>query len=371
MDLHWNNMNLQHNIALPEQHEGARPAPGRDAILLALDALYKGRKPSQFDNPLPLRAGGADPLDAILMWRRAGPVAHWHYVTLGLSELYGKTANNPAVSGYGFELSFRLAIEPGAAEAPLWPMHLLQSLARYVFASGNGFHDGHRLSTNGPISLGSPTHLCALGFAFDPELPAIDTPNGHLAFLQLIGLTIDEERAAQQWETRKLLELLLPDMPLWITDLRRGSLLTTPAVQARVLDGIRKDGSSCVAVYTDLLEITENRRLLRRPVADITLGARQIAQLAELIPLRLPFGRPFVLAGPRWKLHFELAKRNHWRVERGVLKLFVMPRSVHELATLLHPRKGVYKLPAFPRIRWDVRQTVIRNAQGDVVDVIG
>ena len=365
-------MNSPHATALLEQHNGKDlGAPGWQAIARALDALYTGRKPRQYDNPNPWRLGGEDPLDAISVWQRAEPLPHWHYVTAGFSELYAKQGNNKAVSGFGFELSLRVAAEPGATEPPLWPMHLLQNLARYVFKSGNAFHDGHRLDTNGPISLGGLTRLCALGFAFDPELPAIDTPNGHLAFLQVIGLTQDEARAAQQWETRKLLDLLRPDIPLWITDLKRSSLLARPTVLAQVNKGIRLDGSACVAVYADLLQVALRKQFLRRTLAEITLGARQIVQLAELLPLRLPFGRPFTLSGPGWKLHFEAAPRNRWRIERGVLTIRVNPSGVQELATLLHPRQGVYKLPAFPGILWNVQKTTIRNAQGDVVEVVG
>jgi suppressor of fused-like protein len=367
-------MNSQHTTALPGHDDGGdadHAAPGWDAITHALAALYKGRKPRQFDNPNPWRLGGEDPLDAISAWQRAEPVPHWHYVTSGFSELYAKKNNNPALSGFGFELTFRVAAELHVTEPPVWPMHLLQSLARYVFKSGAGFHEGHRMSTNGPISLGAPTSLCALGFAADPELPAIETPNGRVVFLQVIGLTDDEERAAQQWDLRKLLALLLPVMPLWITDIRRESLLVLPVMLARALEGIRKDGSSSVALYADLLEVSVRKKLLRKPVAEITLGARQIAQLAELLPLRLPFGRPLTMAGPRWKLHFVLAKRNAWRVDGGVLTLSVNAKSVAELTTLLHPRQGVYKLPSFQHILWNVRPTTIRSADGGIVEIIG
>lgn len=367
-------MNAQHTTAHPGHDDGRdadRAAPGWDAIAQALAALYKGRKPRQYDNPNPWRLGGEDPLDAISAWQRAEPVPHWHYVTSGLSELYAKSTSNPAVSGFGFELTLRVAAELHVTEPPLWPMHLLQSLARYVFKSGNGFHAGHRISANGPITLGAPTSLCALGFDLDPELPAIDTPNGRMLFLQVIGLTEDEERAAQQWDMRKLLAALRPVMPLWITDVERGSLLAETAMLARVIDGIRKDGSSSTALYADVLEVSVRKKLLRKPVAEITLGARQIAQLAELLPLRLPFGRALTLSGPRWKLHFVLAKRNAWRVEGGVLTLSVNAKTVNELTTLLHPRLGVYKLPSFQHILWNVRQTTIRAADGGIVDIIG
>lgn len=367
-------MNAQHTPASPGHDNGrdAHPAaPGWDAIGQALAGLYQGRKPRQFDNPNPWRLGGDDPLDAISAWQRAEPVPHWHYVTAGLSELYDKKNGNPAVSGVGFELTLRVAAPLHVTEPPLWPMHLLQSLARYVFKSGNALHEGHRMSANGPISLGAPTALRALGFAPDPELPAIDTPNGRLLFLQVIGLTDDEERAAQQWDLRKLLDLLRPSMPLWITDIARGSLLAEAAMLARVLDGIRTDGSSSSAVYTDLLEVGVRKKLLRKGTADITLGARQIAQLAELLPLRLPFGRPLTLSGPRCKLHFVLARRNAWRLEAGVLTISVNARTVSELCTLLHPRQGVYRLPSFQHILWNVRQTTIRAADGGIVEIIG
>ena len=64
-----------------------------------------------------------------MYWAHA-PVPHWHYVTYGFSELYAKESSDAATSGYGFELTFRLAAE--AAEnadstPPVWPMNLLQN----------------------------------------------------------------------------------------------------------------------------------------------------------------------------------------------------------------------------------------------------
>lgn len=350
---------------------GIVDAPGRDAIASTLDALYRGRQPRSFDNPNPRRRGGDDPLDTISVWQRAEPAPHWHYVSYGLSDLYGKTSTS-AASGHGFELTLRVAVAAGELEPPLWPMHLLQSLARYVYRTGHGFHDGHRMSANGPMSLGSPSQLCSMAFRFDPELPAIDTANGSVAFLQVVGLTLDEEAVAQKWDTRKLLDALLPFMPLWQTDLKRQSLLGQPGVMGRATDGIRRDGSSSSAAYTDLLDISVQKRLLRKPLAQVTLGARQIEQLAEFIPLRLPFDKSFVLAGPKGRLHFALAKKDSWSIGRdGALRLHVSRKSVTEFATLLHPRQGVYKLPSFQHILWDVKPTTIRNAEGGIVDIIG
>lgn len=367
-------MTLQHSTekiepALPV--EDAPVAPGLDALTAALAQLYKGRKPRQFDNPQPRSLGGDDPLTSICVWQRAEPTPHWHYVTYGFSDLFNKTTADPASSGFGFELTFRVACGRDAVDPPLWPLHLLQSLARYVFNSGNGFRDGHRVSTNGPITLGLPTHLGAVAFSPDPELPAIDTVHGHVAFLQVIGLTDDEERAAQAWDTRKLLDQLAPHLPLWITDLQRGSVLARPAVHKLVTEATRKEGSSSGIVLTDLLLVATQKRFLRPAQAQITLGARQIAQMIELLPLRLPFGRPFMLCGPGWRVQFEPGRRNRWHVAGKLLTIEVSANSVQEFATLLHARQGVYKLPSFQNILWDVKQTTIRNALGELVDIIG
>ncbi len=296
---------------------------------------------------------------------------HWHYVTYGLTDLFEKSSSS-AASGFGFELTFRLAADPQQQEPPLWPMHLLQSLARYVFRTRNGFHDGHRMSTNGPITLGSPTALCALAFTFDPELPAFDSPNGSVAFLQVVGLTLDEEAVAQKWDTHKLLTTLLPYMPMYVTNMNRGSLLTEPGVMTQATSGIRADGSSSSATFTDLLDIREHKRFLRKATVEIALGARQIEQLAEFLPLRLPFGKPFSLVGPTARLFFDLGRKNEVQLGREGTVLFkVNAATVQEFATLLHPRKGVYKLPSFQQVLWDVKLTTIRNAEGDVVEVIG
>ena len=131
---------LDKNVALqPEPGTDASAAPGRAAIASALDVLYQGRQPRTFENANPWSRGGEDPLDAISVWQRAEPVPHWHYVSYGLSDLYAKKSPSSA-SGFGFELTLRAAVEPGATEPPLWPMHLLQSLARYVYRTGHGFH---------------------------------------------------------------------------------------------------------------------------------------------------------------------------------------------------------------------------------------
>jgi hypothetical protein len=67
-------------------------------------------------------------IDGVSVYRAARP-AHWHLVTFGLSELYAKESDEPAVSGWGFELTMRVPRQRGD-QAPLWALGLLQGIAK-------------------------------------------------------------------------------------------------------------------------------------------------------------------------------------------------------------------------------------------------
>ena len=360
------------------------PSPGWDAISARLGQLYPGQEPKHFGTLISHMLGGPDPLDGISAWRRTDPVPHWHFVTYGLSELYAKESDDPKVSGYGFELTFRLAMEPGEvvdpnAEPPAWALNFLQNLARYVFQSGNVFRDGHWMTANGPIALDRETKICSMGFVTDPELAGpLATPNGSLEFLQVVGLTLDEERAAKQWRTRNLLEVLLPHLPLWVTDLGRDSLLALPAVKQQVEEGLRRDGSASGFLFTDVLGIQQVKRLLRKPITQITLGARQVEELVALLPLRLPFGRTLRVAGHEWQLLLEPAGPGgsnnvvEWKGEdENAVLLRLTDATVQQWAQTLQARQGSYVLPLLPQVEWVVQKTTIKDSTGKVVDVIG
>lgn len=50
--------------------------------------------------------------------------------------LFFRYTGPDGMSGFGFELSFRLKREPEESAPPTWPAELMQGLARYVFQSG-------------------------------------------------------------------------------------------------------------------------------------------------------------------------------------------------------------------------------------------
>ena len=146
--------------------------------------------------------GGNDPLHGISVYLRTDPVPHFHFVTYGFTDLFTKETDDPDESGFGFELTFRLARARRATdEPPAWALNFLQNLARYVFGTGNRFGAGHKMGLNGPIALDHDTQDHGDLFADDPELGEIDSAFGKARFVQVVGITDDEYKLIQEWST--------------------------------------------------------------------------------------------------------------------------------------------------------------------------
>ncbi|EPQ15181.1 Suppressor of fused like protein [Myotis brandtii] len=182
--------------------------------------------------------GGPDPLDYVSMYRNVGsPSAnipeHWHYISFGLSDLYGDSrvhefTGTDGPSGFGFELTFRLKRETGESAPPTWPAELMQGLARYVFQSENTFCSGDHVSWHSPLD-NSESRIQHMLLTEDPQMQPVQTPFGVVTFLQIVGVCTEELHAAQQWNGQGILELLrmvpVAGGPWLITDMRRGETI--------------------------------------------------------------------------------------------------------------------------------------------------
>ncbi|XP_004925102.1 suppressor of fused homolog [Bombyx mori] len=211
-----------------EQLVPVAPA-GLKALCDACSQLYPDQpNPLQVTTRLKYWLGGQDPLDYISMYRNPGKPEenippHWHYISFGLSDLHGDgrvhpppdraalSAGAPLPSGCGIELTFRLAAD-GAEHPPLWPAALLQALARYVFTTGNKLCAGDHISWHRPLdgerSGGRMRHLLV---ATEPQLRHARTPHGIVTFLQMVGCTSRELRAAQRSSVCEVLKLIAQD----------------------------------------------------------------------------------------------------------------------------------------------------------------
>jgi hypothetical protein len=343
-------------------------AAGWDAITAALDSVYGGREPMHYATLIKYALGGPDPIDGISAYARDDThPPHFHIVTYGFTELYAKESESTEWSGYGFELTFRVARAATEAAPPAWALNFLQNLARYVFSSGNTFEAGHYVDLNGPIALERSTDIRAIGFALDPELPPRDTPHGKMQFLQVVGLTLDELAAARRWRTDGVLGLLKGTSPLLVTDLARPSLLRDPANRAALDRGVASDGSSCGALFVDLIRV-------EAPAGQacvITLSATLVRDLVDLLPARLAFGRSLSVVAPDTRVEFEPAQKPGFAKRDGAFVVRLPAAAAIELAKAIVPKRGEYTVPSAPGLRIVVVPATIRDRDGNVLDVVG
>ncbi|XP_018332053.1 suppressor of fused homolog [Agrilus planipennis] len=236
-----------------------------------LESLYSLCRKIYPDQPNPLQVtallkywlGGPDPLDYISMYANPGnPQAnippHWHYISFGLSDLHGdgrvhEVTTPNGVSGYGFELSFRLQRHPEETAPPTWPATLMQSLAKYVFQSGNTLCAGDHVSWHCALD-NSESRIQHMLMTTDPQLRSTQTPFGSVDFVQIVGVCAEELRAAQQWTGTGVLEMLSrfsqTGGPWLITDMRRGECIfdVDPAAHEKIENGFEVEGSNLSGV---------------------------------------------------------------------------------------------------------------------------
>jgi suppressor of fused len=344
-------------------------APGWHAIDDACEQLYPDQK-----DPLHCASAPHPPMGEGLIYGisayKAEKPKHWHFVTYGFSELYAKETDDPDVSGWGFELTFRLA-RGKEKEPPAWAINFLMNLGKYVRRSGNPFGAGHFMDLNGPICLGSATAIRAIGFTLDPLLGTIDTPNGRVEFLQVVGLALDEHDACSDWKARPVFDLLRESNPLLVTDLDRRSALEDPAVAARVEAGIDSEGSSAPGTYVSVVEWKTNSSG-KAQTATLTLGARGVQSLLPKLRSRLAHGRDFMLMGREFAVEFRAAKKSGWKTgKNNLLTIDLTPTTLATVRETLKPIRGKYTWPDLPGLTLVVQPSEITDSTGKVVEVVG
>ena len=212
-------------------------APGWDAIESALEKIYNPTNERHYSSQLHASLGGEDYLAGVSIFDSIKGATHRHVVSFGMSELYyDPQSAQEEFSGWGFEFSMRIAPfadDPdsksfGGAVAlhePFWAISLMQNLAKYVYNSKKWFEAYHFIPTNSPLRLNTDTKPVGVAFAPDPVLGGIDTPNGRVEFLQMVGITqreldwLREDSTTERVE--RLIDMMRKDNPLLITDLKR------------------------------------------------------------------------------------------------------------------------------------------------------
>jgi suppressor of fused len=332
--------------------EPDKEGPGLAALKAHVDRIDSGPPSDQFfpRNPRRFQRGG--PLHAVTVHALDDP-RHWHLVTYGLSELFEKESPDKDVSGWGFELTFRLARGDGDDEAPEWASDLLTNLAAYVWESGHDFAHGDHVDLRGPIKLDAETAITAAAIVTDPTLATVRGPFGRVEFLQVVGLTADELELCRAWRTDAVLDLLTSANPLGVTDLDRPSLLDDPAVRERAEAGIGAEGSSLDELRVGTLRLIEHGRRAKRVV--IQMGAGAAAGLGPALRRKLNgAGATFQMVGGPVKVTFVVAEPARWQLSGRGVEVDVPLAGVDVLAGLFTGKPGSAELPGLRGLRFVV-----------------
>ncbi len=169
-------------------------ATGWDSISNVFDEIYPNQKnPKHYGTLIKWSLGGKDPLDGISVYDGGD---YWHFITYGLSELYEKKSENKEISGYGMEFTFKLKKDNYENEEDeiMGICGILQSIARMTFTEGEIFKPYEYLYTGQKEGMDTKMKSNITGFITVPEtkIQEIETPNGKVIFVELIGVTDNE-----------------------------------------------------------------------------------------------------------------------------------------------------------------------------------
>ncbi|PPS22215.1 suppressor of fused domain protein [Brachyspira murdochii] len=205
---------------------------GFDAITKTFEKIYKEQKePLHYRPIISYELGGKDPLDGVSVYRGNG---YYHFVTYGFSELYEKESEDKEYSGFGFELTFKLKMnekqinntkdEDASDDEVKSAVGFLQQLAGYVFESGSIFNPYQYIWTKQKEGIDSKQKSKITGFITIPdEAGEINTPNGKVIFVELVGATDSELNAI--YDKKITVKELAQKIGTDITDYNRASLL--------------------------------------------------------------------------------------------------------------------------------------------------
>jgi len=343
-------------------------APGWAAIDGALEPIYGSEEPPFHYAPSAPAFLSNDPLNGISVYKsNAFGRDHWHFITYGFSELYDKETDDPSTSGYGFELTIRVARDASEAEPSPWTFNFLQNLGRYVFSSGNVFEPGHYMNLNSPIAIGSETKIRGIAFMAEPELPKIATPNGSVEFIQIVGITEDEIRAIKRWDGRRFIESALEKLAGGVTDLARDSLLEDEEF-ARVVEArAEAEGSSTAILFPSVAHWQQHDGR-----TTVTLGANGVRDLVEVFPRRLRYGRDLTIMAGNTAIRFAPADQPAVdALDQDNLDIHITPKAAEEVQAAVRPVAGTYRFPSIPDVEIVVERSPIKDRDGNVVEWIG
>lgn len=290
------------------------------------------------------------PLTSVRIFQSRLGVPHWHYVSIGFSNLFGKSAPESGYSGYGFELTMRIEKDADDDSPPFWPVRVMQNLAEYVFRSGNYFEAGHHTACYEPLPEEPGITMAAIAFIEDSQLKPVDSISGRIEFLQMVGLTGDEYLWLQKWNTRGMLRILGEDNLYLISSLRRRSLLKDTDKETRIKDGALSEGSSTGTWFGEDVRAVRSKNGL-----DVHLEQDDVDRVFTALNGRIPFGKSMRLVGKDSCVIFRPTREPGLDEDDENIYIDVTLNLAERMSATLQPMSGIYSWPELPGLRLIVK----------------
>lgn len=199
-------------------------ALGWEAVTAEFERIYPGQtNPKHYGTLIKWSFGGNDPLDGISVYDGGD---YWHFVTYGMTELYEKKEDNDEISGFGYEMTFKLKKDNYSDEEGELKCicGILQTIARITFQNGELFRPYEFLYTGQTTGIDAYRKSNITGFICVPDssVNTIETPNGKVEFLEFIGMTDAELKTLG---SRQSVKDMYATLGSDITDYNRKSLI--------------------------------------------------------------------------------------------------------------------------------------------------
>jgi len=264
--------------------------PGEEAIDAALEAVLGDLPPlARWQPDVSWVEGGNDPLSHVHIWALDEPVPHWLFVGYGMTELGEKQSPVPEVSGWGFEPVIRVANPDREATPPMWPVALLNALARVVWIRRVTLDAGEHVAPQEVYGPDGHT-MDAILLRLDPGLPTFNSVNGDGEFLQAVPVSRRELEAIREWSPDDFLTVLEARWPACATAPDRLGLEDDPAAWTQLVEGAEREGSTFGTAFVEQLELRSTASGWKIRVSDAASDV-----LVHAWRRRLRHGRPFTL----------------------------------------------------------------------------
>ena len=217
----------------------------------------------------------------------------------------------------------------------------------------------------------SDTALTAVCFAVDPVLGTLETPNGFVRFVQMVGIATDERALVLEWDAASFIDVLTEQDPLPVTDLGRPSLLDDPALAEQLGARADAEGSSVSSAFVDALRWEPSDTGI-----DLVIGALHVAALQRGLRRRVAVEQDYELTtvdeeGRPRALVLRPGTDERIAASEDRLELSLTRAQALELADEIDGLRGRYEVSSLPSLAVVVEPTEIRDDDEEVVEVIG